>query len=98
VAEVALNRIPAIFAPYPWHKDLHQEHNARPLVEVGSARLERDLVDPDENLSTIGRALRELLLDPEARNRMRDASGALPSSDGASQVAELLLSALARGA
>ena len=94
VAEVALNQVPTIFVPYPWHKDLHQQFNAQSLVDAGSALLVTDRIEPVENMETIGVALRDLLLDPARRNEMRAAQNSKPAKDGAAEIAKLILAEL----
>ena len=94
VAEVALNRVPTIFVPYPWHKDLHQQFNAQSLVEAGSAILASDRIDPAQSMETIGYVLRDLLLDPARRNEMRAAQNSSTAEDGAAQIAQLILDQL----
>jgi UDP-N-acetylglucosamine--N-acetylmuramyl-(pentapeptide) pyrophosphoryl-undecaprenol N-acetylglucosamine transferase len=37
VAEAEANHVPTVFVPYPYHRDLHQEANAKPLVRAGAA-------------------------------------------------------------
>ena len=91
VAEVALNGIPTIFVPYPWHKDLHQQFNARSLVESGRAVLASDRIEPESNMESIGIPLRDLLLDPARRNAMRADQRAGPTEDGAAEIAELVV-------
>lgn len=91
VAESAANNVPTIFVPYPWHRDLHQRYNADELVRSGGAVLALDAIDPAANLHAIGEPLRELLLDPVARNRMRAILEERTAPDGAREVAELLL-------
>jgi UDP-N-acetylglucosamine--N-acetylmuramyl-(pentapeptide) pyrophosphoryl-undecaprenol N-acetylglucosamine transferase len=101
VAEAAANAVPTIFAPYPYHKDLHQEHNARPLVSLGAAAMARDLIDPDANAAaavegtapTLGSLLVELLTDPAQRRAMRDRLLARPAEDAATVIARELVGA-----
>jgi len=78
LAEIAALRCPAYVVPYPHHRDLHQEHNARQLGE--GAR-----IVPEAEL---GEDLREELIricrpDADAERRsMRDALGrATPPGD-----------------
>lgn len=59
LAELAAAGVPSIVFPYPYHKDCHQEHNARPLVSHGAARLIIDRIDAAAN----GPALRQVLDD-----------------------------------
>ncbi|MFG0285115.1 MAG: glycosyltransferase [Phycisphaerales bacterium JB039] len=91
VAEVAANRVPTVFAPYPGHRDEHQRHNAQPLVEAGAAVIERDAGSARANLQGLGAALERLLQDAEARQRMRAALGRLGQADGAQQAAQVLM-------
>lgn len=91
VAEVALNRVPTIFVPYPWHKDLHQQFNARSLVESGRAVLASDRIEPQQNMESIGSLLRDLLLDPARRNAMRGEPSSGATEDGAAEIAELVV-------
>jgi UDP-N-acetylglucosamine--N-acetylmuramyl-(pentapeptide) pyrophosphoryl-undecaprenol N-acetylglucosamine transferase len=54
VTDIALAGRPAIFVPYPFHRDHQQEHNARVLERVDAAVIVLD----DENLA--GNLVREL--------------------------------------
>jgi len=94
VAEVEMNNVPAIFVPYPYHKDLHQKANAQPLVNAGAAAMALDKLDRDFNMQSIGIVLEKLMLDDGARNAMRAALVAMPKIDAADCVAELVLAEL----
>lgn len=62
VSELALSGTPAVFVPYPHHRDHHQEANGRALVEAGAA-LMVPRVDPSGRGTVPGllrRALGEL--------------------------------------
>ncbi len=90
VAEVWATRTPTLFLPYPFHKDEHQKHNARTVVEAGGAVLGRDLIDASANIRENGPALVRLLSDAGARSAMRSALACLGPADGASRVARRL--------
>ena len=94
VAEVEMNNVPAIFVPYPFHKDLHQKANAQPLVNAGAAAIALDKLDRDFNMQSIGIVLEKLMLDDGARNAMRAALMAMPKIDAADAVAQLVLADL----
>ncbi len=92
VAEAAANGVPTLFAPYPYHKDLHQKHNAQPLVDEGAAAMELDRIDAEANLDGLGRRLVELMTDPARRAAMRGRLSSRPREDAALTIAKILLS------
>ncbi len=94
VAEVEMNNVPAIFVPYPYHKDLHQKANAQPLVTAGAAALALDRLDRDFNMQSIGIVLEKCMFDGVAREAMRAALAGMPKRDAADRVAELVLADL----
>ena len=93
VAEVAANRVPTLFFPYPFHRDQHQRLNAEPLAEAGGALILEDVKDAVANADqTIGPLL-ELANDEPARHRMVNALGqseGLSTGDGADELARLI--------
>lgn len=95
VAEAWANQTPALFLPYPYHRDEHQRWNAQPLVEIGGALVERDLVDPQANMRRAGAALTSLLSDRPRLSAMAAALERLGPADGARDAAARIL-ALAR--
>ena len=92
VAEAAANSVPTLFLPYPYHKDMHQKHNAQPLVDLGGAVMAIDMIDAPENVRTISPLLRELMMDAGRRSSMRDKLKANPLPDAAAMIAKLLVS------
>jgi UDP-N-acetylglucosamine--N-acetylmuramyl-(pentapeptide) pyrophosphoryl-undecaprenol N-acetylglucosamine transferase len=86
VSEVALAGRPAVFVPYPFHRDRQQELNARVLERRGAAVIVRDDERLGENLAT---ALRELIHDPERLVRMGAAALAAAKPEAARTIAEL---------
>lgn len=100
VAEAWANTVPAVFVPYPYHKDQHQALNAKPLVELGGAVLMTDLIDPAKTLAAEqgrGDGMLGLLAEPARLEAMRQKLGKLGPADGAAQVAREVLAATAGG-
>lgn len=60
VAEAWANTTPAIFLPYPHHRDHHQAANAQPLVDRGGAIVIRDVIDASENARALADAIRNI--------------------------------------
>lgn len=91
VAEAWANRVPTLFLPYPYHKDQHQKANAKRLVDAGGAVVIDDGIDAARNAERVSPALRELVASAERRAAMQAALQALGSVDGASKVAEAII-------
>jgi len=87
VAEVWANGVPAVFLPYPYHRDEHQRHNARPLTESSGTLIHTDHIDPERNRADGGTALEALLRAPDRLVAMRQALRSLGPADGAITVA-----------
>jgi UDP-N-acetylglucosamine--N-acetylmuramyl-(pentapeptide) pyrophosphoryl-undecaprenol N-acetylglucosamine transferase len=67
VAELAIAGKPAVFIPYPFAADNHQELNAREMAEQGAALMFRQSELTADKLAD---ALRPLLADPDKRATM----------------------------
>ena len=67
VAELAIAGKPAIFIPYPFAADNHQEINAREMAEAGAAKMFRQ---KDLTAEKLADAIRPLLKDEAARAAM----------------------------
>ncbi len=91
VAEAWANRAPAVFMPYPFHKDAHQRHNAAGLVGAGGALVLDDLRDPEANLRTHGGVVAALAGDASRVAAMRASLCKLPLPDGAGAIAARLI-------
>lgn len=91
VAEVWANRVPAVFVPYPHHKDNHQRANALPLERAGAARIAEESGPVSGGVPAPIAALRSLLAQPTERERMREKLRGMGPADGAGKMAELLL-------
>ncbi len=86
VSELALAGRPAIFVPYPFHRDRQQELNARVLERRGAALIVLD----DERLGdNLAAALAELAADPARLARMAEAARSAAKPDAARAVARI---------
>ena len=100
VAEAEANRVPTVFVPYPYHADLHQEANAKPLVDDGAAVLAYDKLDVTANLESIGRPLEALMADGRTAAPAVFVTGGwgpalLPALDGAVAMPDLVPAGIA---
>jgi UDP-N-acetylglucosamine--N-acetylmuramyl-(pentapeptide) pyrophosphoryl-undecaprenol N-acetylglucosamine transferase len=86
VTDVALAARPAIFVPYPFHRDRQQFHNAQVIERAGGAVI----VDDDDNLgANLAREIQRLTSNRELLREMGDkAHGAVPS-DAAQRIARV---------
>jgi UDP-N-acetylglucosamine--N-acetylmuramyl-(pentapeptide) pyrophosphoryl-undecaprenol N-acetylglucosamine transferase len=91
VAEAAINAVPTLFLPYPYHKDMHQRFNAQPLVDLGGAAMVDDCITPQANVEHVGPVLRDLLDDDLVRESMRDRLRGHHFPDAAMTIAKMLL-------
>ena len=88
VSEIALAGRPAIFVPYPFHRDHQQDYNARTLERQGAARIVAD----DEHLAeNLARAIRELAGDPARLHEMAERAGRAAKPDAAAAIAKACL-------
>jgi UDP-N-acetylglucosamine--N-acetylmuramyl-(pentapeptide) pyrophosphoryl-undecaprenol N-acetylglucosamine transferase len=85
VAELAIAGRPAIFIPYPFAADNHQEINAREMAEAGAALSYRQA---DLTAEILAKTLGELLGDPDRRARMGSAMKALAKPGAAATVVD----------
>jgi UDP-N-acetylglucosamine--N-acetylmuramyl-(pentapeptide) pyrophosphoryl-undecaprenol N-acetylglucosamine transferase len=88
VAECAARALPAVFVPYPFHRDRQQAWNALDAVRAGAARIveEKDLVPEAFRATVLG-----ILLDPAERSAMSLASARVARPDAARDMAAHLI-------
>ena len=91
VAEVAINAVPSIFLPYPYHADQHQKHNAAPLIERGGAVLVDDGIEAAKNLEQLRPVLLRLMDDAAERAEMKRRLEASRPDDAAARIVEIVL-------
>ncbi|MHC4953504.1 MAG: UDP-N-acetylglucosamine--N-acetylmuramyl-(pentapeptide) pyrophosphoryl-undecaprenol N-acetylglucosamine transferase [Planctomycetota bacterium] len=88
VAECLALGKPAIFVPYPWHKDGHQSRNAQSAVRSGAARIvEQDDLDPERLRGLVER----LLSRRSEREWMADRASAMGRPTAARSMAAHLI-------
>lgn len=85
VAELAIAGKPAIFIPYPFAADNHQEINAREMATAGAALMFRQ---SELTAEVLADALRPLLADPAKRAAMGAAMKALAKPGAATAVVD----------
>ena len=85
VAELAIAGKPAIFIPYPFAADNHQEINAREMAEAGAALMYRQA---DLTPEILAKTLGELLGDDARRAKMGSAMKALAKPGAAATVVD----------
>jgi UDP-N-acetylglucosamine--N-acetylmuramyl-(pentapeptide) pyrophosphoryl-undecaprenol N-acetylglucosamine transferase len=83
VAELAIAGVPALFIPYPFAADNHQELNAREMAAAGAALMFRQ---SELTADLLADALRPLLSDPARRRTMGAAMRALAKPGAAAAV------------
>jgi len=87
VAEVWASQTPALFLPYPFHKDAHQRLNAATICDPEAGILGVDRIDPAKNLRDNGPILMAMLSDSALRQRMADMLSDYGPADGAQRIA-----------
>jgi UDP-N-acetylglucosamine--N-acetylmuramyl-(pentapeptide) pyrophosphoryl-undecaprenol N-acetylglucosamine transferase len=91
VAELAITGKPAVFIPYPFAADNHQEINAREMAEAGAALMFRQ---SELTAELLAEALRPLLTDPARRDAMGAKMKALARPGAAATVIDWCMSQL----
>ncbi len=86
VSEIALASRPAIFVPYPFHRDRQQELNARVIERLGGAIIVNDDDSLGENLAA---ALSEFTKDPSRLIEMGRKANQAGRPDAAAQIARV---------
>jgi UDP-N-acetylglucosamine--N-acetylmuramyl-(pentapeptide) pyrophosphoryl-undecaprenol N-acetylglucosamine transferase len=95
VSEIALAGRPAVYVPYPFHRDHQQEHNARVFTQAGGAAVVADDEHLGENLAQI---LRRLSTQPECLQEMGHRAHQASIGDAASRIARLCFQVVENGA
>jgi len=86
VTDLALAARPAIFVPYPFHRDRQQELNARVIQRLGGAIIVRD---DDRLAENLAREMKALLDDPKRLSEMGERAHQAAYPDAAERVARV---------
>ena len=71
VAELMAVGVPSILLPYPYHRDRHQEKNARVLADAGAARIVVDTCNDEKTAEQLITNLSPLLHNDDELIRMK---------------------------
>jgi len=91
VAEARASGTPAVFLPYPFHRDDHQRHNSAPLEAAGAAVVITDKVIADATAAVLIEALTPLAPGAPQLSAMTTAARRRGEADGAAVLADRLL-------
>jgi UDP-N-acetylglucosamine--N-acetylmuramyl-(pentapeptide) pyrophosphoryl-undecaprenol N-acetylglucosamine transferase len=91
VAEIMAVGLPAIFLPYPFHKDQHQLHQARAIEAKGAALVVEDQPDDPTTWMRLGEALAALMNDASRLDAMRQEARAASKPHAAEEIAQAIL-------
>ncbi len=86
VTDIALAARPAVFVPYPFHKDMQQLHNARVIEKRGGAIIVRD---DDALAANLARELDALIKNPSRLIEMGERAHQEAHPDAAQHVAQI---------
>lgn len=78
ITEIAITGKPAIFIPFPFATENHQEYNARVLVNQGAAKI---ILDKDLNAEILSTTLNEMLKDKNELLKMSKNASKVAISD-----------------
>ena len=93
VAEIEAAGLPALYLPYPWHKDQHQRFNAQAAARANAAIIATDHIDAEPNLVQIGPILSDLLTNHQRLSQMTQAARSRQTANGTSELTKKILDA-----
>ncbi|MDP6479251.1 MAG: UDP-N-acetylglucosamine--N-acetylmuramyl-(pentapeptide) pyrophosphoryl-undecaprenol N-acetylglucosamine transferase [Phycisphaerales bacterium] len=97
VAEIEYAGLPAIYLPYPHHRDQHQRHNAEPAAAAGAAIIVEDDTDPTATADRLIERARDLLGRSEHLKAMQQAAAVRSGKNAAGDLARRGLSLIGSG-
>ena len=93
VAEIEAAGLPALYLPYPWHKDQHQRFNAQAAANANAAIIATDHIESQPNLDQIGPILSDLLTNQHRLTQMTEAARGRQVPNGTSELTKKILDA-----
>ncbi len=94
IAELAMNAVPAVVLPYPYHQDDHQRKNAQELSLAGGVLIEKDHIQTERNLKQAGNTILELMKDHQQRFIMQQAINSLMPINGSVAIADACIASI----
>ncbi len=91
LAELRAVGVPAIFLPYPHHRDQHQTVNAMELVKLGAGRICEEASDPLKTASRLRGLLLELISNDRALATFKAAAREHKITDAAQRSCKIML-------
>jgi len=91
IAEILAVGLPAVFMPYPYHRDQHQMRQARAVESSGAAIVVEDRPDDPNTWHDLADALESLLADAARISRMAERSRAIGRPRAAADIAREIL-------
>lgn len=88
VAEIAVAGRPAIFVPYPGHRDMQQKHNADIIADKGGAWV---VLQPDFTPEVLAAHIRRFLDGPALLAQAAGAAASCGRPDAAKRLADLVM-------
>ncbi len=96
-AELTACGVPSVLMPYPYHKDMHQRHNAKVLEDAGAAVTVDDAMDKARNAERLQPVMEGLIYDSPRRAAMAEAARKIGMPRAAENVAQTITQMLSDG-
>jgi UDP-N-acetylglucosamine--N-acetylmuramyl-(pentapeptide) pyrophosphoryl-undecaprenol N-acetylglucosamine transferase len=91
IAELLAVGLPAVFMPYPFHRDQHQMRQARAVEAMGAAVVVEDRPGDPATWRDLAAALESLMADDGRRRELADRARAAGRPEAADTIAGALL-------
>jgi len=91
IAELLAAAVPAVFMPYPFHRDQHQMRQARAVEAAGAAIVVEDRPDDPGTWQRLAETVTALMADPGRLDAMRESARAAGRPGAAEEVARQVL-------
>ena len=85
ITEIAVVQKPAIFIPFPFATENHQEYNARVLEKVGAAKI---ILDKDLNSEILGNTINTMVKDKDELKKMGENASKVAMPDVENRIYE----------